>query len=597
MAENQVPAVVLFSVLCGIAIIGMTSKQSILNTLDVMQGVLGRVTGFIVSLSPLGVFCIVAAAAGSMDLAEIARIQGYMVLMSVIVFAFCFLLVPALVTLLTPFKAKDISPLLWASFILAFATGKTLVVLPMLIEGIREIFEKHEAETGADREGVNSIIEVLVPLSYSFPHLGRIMATSFIPFAGWYIGQPLSLEMYPVIFGAGLFVHFSTAPVSIPFLLDLARLPSDLFQLFLVVGIYMGRLSDAIGATYILAVTLLGTCAVNGMLRFQARRLAGLTAVVAVVSLALVIGGRYYLNLTSTEEYIKDKVVAAMQLPRNTVETSLVQPAPNPVPLAEGQSRLDRIRKQRLLRVGLSTDHLPFAYFNQAGEPAGFDLEIISALAKELGVRLELVPISVRSEFLAGLENDYYDIAIGGFPNTVELSQRTPFSVPYLELHSAMVVRDHRQKEFESIEDIQTSTGLRLAIIAGGGFEKRARLKFPDADIVTIDSPREFFTRDESGDDRLDLLYISAEAGSAWTLLYPEFQVITPFDQTSRLPIVIPYAGESDPSLDEFLDNWIMLKKSDGTLQRAYDYWILGQGADPGKPGWSVIRNVLGWVD
>ena len=28
-----------------------------------------------------------------------------------------------------------------------------------------------------------------------------------------------------------------------------------------------------------------------------------------------------------------------------------------------------------------------------------------------------------------------------------------------------------------------------------------------------------------------------------------------------------------------------------------YDYWILGIGAEPVQPRWSVIRNVLHWID
>ena len=65
--------------------------------------------------------------------------------------------------------------------------------------------------------------------------------------------------------------------------------------------------------------------------------------------------------------------------------------------------------------------------------------------------------------------------------------------------------------------------------------ENEIRLKFPEAEIVTINSPREFFTESESNDDWVDMLYISAGAGSAWTLLYPAFQVITPFERTSGL--------------------------------------------------------------
>jgi hypothetical protein len=32
-------------------------------------------------------------------------------------------------------------------------------------------------------------------------------------------------------------------------------------------------------------------------------------------------------------------------------------------------------------------------------------------------------------------------------------------------------------------------------------------------------------------------------------------------------------------------------------IQQLYAYWILGGGAEPKEPRWSVMRNVLGWVD
>jgi hypothetical protein len=40
-----------------------------------------------------------------------------------------------------------------------------------------------------------------------------------------------------------------------------------------------------------------------------------------------------------------------------------------------------------------------------------------------------------------------------------------------------------------------------------------------------------------------------------------------------------------------------MLKRSDGSLDKIYDYWILGKGTEVKEPRWSVIRDVLEWVD
>ncbi|MEH6584185.1 MAG: cation:dicarboxylase symporter family transporter [Halioglobus sp.] len=592
MAQNKVPAVVLFSALCGVGIMGLAGKEGVIKGLGIAQNVLGRVTGFIVQLSPYGVFCIAASAAGTMHLEDLARIQGYMVLMTATTLAICFLLMPALITTLTPFTSRDVSPFLRAVFILAFATGKTLVVLPMLMEGMREIFEKK----GLANKDTEATAEVLAPLAYAFPHLGRILATAFIPFGAWYIGQPLTLEQYPLLLSASSFVHFSTAPVSVPFLLDLMQLPSDLFQLFLVTGVYMSRLTDAAGASYILVVTLLGTCAATGTLQLPWKRIGGLLGVGAIVCGVLVLGGRFYMDATASTEYNKDKIVAAMHLPRLTAQATMVEPGPNPTPLQPGQTRLERILDRGIIRIGFIPDNLPFSHINSAGEPAGFDIEMMSELALDLDVAAELVPIPERHRVEEELRLDYYDLAVGGFVDTVAMSQRTPFTDPYMYLHMALVIPDFRDRDFSSMDKINRLTKPRIAVVGGDGLSRETAAYFPGADIVTIDAPATFFQQ-ALEEPLADALLMSAEAGSAWTMLFPHYQVATPLPDPVRLPIVVLYSGVADPVMDEFLDNWIMLKRNSGKLKRIEDYWIFGRGTETKSPRWSVVRDVLGWVD
>jgi hypothetical protein len=47
----------------------------------------------------------------------------------------------------------------------------------------------------------------------------------------------------------------------------------------------------------------------------------------------------------------------------------------------------------------------------------------------------------------------------------------------------------------------------------------------------------------------------------------------------------------------DFINNWIELKKKDGTINKIKDHWILGRGAEKKEPRWSVIRNVFHWVE
>ena len=132
--------------------------------------------------------------------------------------------------------------------------------------------------------------------------------------------------------------------------------------------------------------------------------------------------------------------------------------------------------------------------------------------------------------------------------------------------------------------------------MGSGSFVTKAREFLPGAELVPLDSPAEFFEQRGNGAN-LQALLFSAEAGSAWTMMHPEFTVATPFPRNIRMPVVVPYSGSSDPDMDELIDNWVLMSNNDGTYEAAYNYWILGEGTQTVQPRWSIIRDVLHWVD
>jgi len=111
--------------------------------------------------------------------------------------------------------------------------------------------------------------------------------------------------------------------------------------------------------------------------------------------------------------------------------------------------------------------------------------------------------------------------------------------------------------------------------------------------VVVLDSPAEFFTRKE---DDLDAFVYSAEAGSAWTLIYPAYSVAVPHPDVRAVPLAYAVA-RGDSELVDFVNTWIELKKKDQTIEGLYNYWILGKNPAAREPRWSVIRNVLHWVE
>jgi ABC-type amino acid transport substrate-binding protein len=94
----------------------------------------------------------------------------------------------------------------------------------------------------------------------------------------------------------------------------------------------------------------------------------------------------------------------------------------------------------------------------------------------------------------------------------------------------------------------------------------------------------------------VDAILLPAERGSAWTLLHPQYAVVVPEPGLSKVPLAWPIARR-DQALASFVNTWIELKRRDGTLDAVYRYWILGRDAAPHHPRWSVLRDVLHWID
>jgi hypothetical protein len=47
----------------------------------------------------------------------------------------------------------------------------------------------------------------------------------------------------------------------------------------------------------------------------------------------------------------------------------------------------------------------------------------------------------------------------------------------------------------------------------------------------------------------------------------------------------------------DLMNHWLTLKQKDRTIAALYDYWVLGKNAVAASPRWSVVRNVLHWVE
>jgi hypothetical protein len=92
-----------------------------------------------------------------------------------------------------------------------------------------------------------------------------------------------------------------------------------------------------------------------------------------------------------------------------------------------------------------------------------------------------------------------------------------------------------------------------------------------------------------------DGFVFAAESGSAWSLLYPEFSVVV-IRPLFQVPVGYSVALENG-DLASFLSRWLQVTIASPIDERLYDHWILGENVEKRGPRWSVIREVLHWVD
>ena len=213
-------------------------------------------------------------------------------------------------------------------------------------------------------------------------------------------------------------------------------------------------------------------------------------------------------------------------------------------------------------------------------------------LAREIDCKIQFVPMQF-STLAKQLDNDEFDLAMSGIAITTPRLEQMRFAQPYMNATLAFVVPDHRRREFARRERIQKLDRLKIGIPESSYFRNKLQRYLPQAEIVPLKSPREFF---EASHGDLDAMLLNAEAGSAWTLLYPDFQVVVPFPDVVEVPLAYP-VGLQDEAFAHFLSQWLQLKKEGLEYPMIYDHWILGKTAEQRQPRWSIIRNVLHWVD
>ncbi len=109
---------------------------------------------------------------------------------------------------------------------------------------------------------------------------------------------------------------------------------------------------------------------------------------------------------------------------------------------------------------GIDANFPPFAYIDKTGKPAGFDVEVMDRIARELGITVTHQPIEWDG-IITSLLTKKIDIIASGMSITEERAKKVNFSVPYWTIKQVMVTKKGSPLTIEEILNGKKTVGVQ----------------------------------------------------------------------------------------------------------------------------------------
>lgn len=149
---------------------------------------------------------------------------------------------------------------------------------------------------------------------------------------------------------------------------------------------------------------------------------------------------------------------------------------------------------QAIFRVGTTGDYPPLTSFNESkNQYEGFDIELTNMIAILLNLKIEFVRTSWPT-LGQDLENNKFDIAVGGISINKARAKQFLFTTPILENEKVAIFRCSDKSIYTSIESIN-EPNVRVIVNPGGTNEQFAKKQFPNANIIIFNDNTKIFNQ------------------------------------------------------------------------------------------------------
>ncbi|WP_340613875.1 ABC transporter substrate-binding protein [Xenorhabdus thailandensis] len=230
--------------------------------------------------------------------------------------------------------------------------------------------------------------------------------------------------------------------------------------------------------------------------------------------------------------------------------------------------KLDDIKKAGTVRIAVFDSNPPFGFIDpQTKKLAGYDVDIANAIAKDLGVKLELRPTNPANR-IPLLSSKKIDLIAANFTITDERAKQVDFSIPYFATGQKFIAR---KGVLTKPDDIAK---LRIGADKGTVQEITLRERYPTAKVISYDDTPLAFAALRNGNvqaitqDDAKLVGLLANVPEAQKA---DFE-ISPFSITREYQAVAAAKGET--RLVDSVNQTLLKLEKEGEAEKIYNRWF-----------------------
>lgn len=237
---------------------------------------------------------------------------------------------------------------------------------------------------------------------------------------------------------------------------------------------------------------------------------------------------------------------------------------------AQAQSALNEILADGVLKVGTTGDWNPMTMKDPATNSyTGYDIEVMTELAKDLGVEVEFVPTDWKT-LVSGVTSGKYHLT-GSASISPARAKAAGYSSSYFSLATVPLVLAKNADRFKDWSDLDMAD-VTVAATLGTTQEKQVKQFFPNAKHQIVEAPARDFQEVLAG--RADAHITSNVEANKLVEKYPQMMIVPVSEPKAPTPIAI-LLPQDDQVWINYVNTWIALKQERGFFKTLGQKWKL----------------------